>query len=65
MGEGGVDGEWGTVRGRKKDWPKPGKGQGRQSQFPKNTKERGKVGPPAKIMTAVMRRSEKSKANWW
>lgn len=54
MGEDGVDGERGTVKGRKEDWPEPGKGQGRQSQFQKkkkkNTKERGEVGSPAKIM---------------
>jgi len=29
MGEDGVDGERGTVKGRKEDWPEPGKGQGR------------------------------------
>ena len=50
MGEGGVDGEQGTVKGRKEDWPEPGRGQGREPVSKKNTKERGEVGSPAKIM---------------
>lgn len=53
MGEGGVDRERGTVKGRKEYWPKPDKGQGRQSQFQKKKKKNRKereVGPPAKIM---------------
>ena len=52
MGEGGVDRERGTVKGRKEYWPKPDKGQGRQSQFQKKKKNRKEreVGPPAKIM---------------
>ena len=39
MGEGGVDGEQGTVKGRKEDWPEPGRGQGREPVSKKRINE--------------------------
>ena len=40
MGEGGGDGEQGTVKGRKEDGPEPGRGQGREPVSKKKHKRK-------------------------